>query len=115
MKKKMKLSYKAVLSLMLSAVLFCMPAVGFAMNGNYASEVHAEDSTGESETATEGKQSRRQKAVQSRKRRVRYQGMMYRSRYTPVRINAVLTIMTITVRSVPGITKNVLIKSLMLP
>ena len=53
MKKKMKLSYKAVLSLMLSAVLFCMPAVGFAMNGNYATEVHAEDSIGESETATE--------------------------------------------------------------
>ena len=54
MKKKMKLSYKAVLSLMLSAVLFCMPAVGFVMNGNYATEVHAEDSTGENETATEG-------------------------------------------------------------
>ena len=54
MKKKMKLSYKAVLSLMLSAVLFCMPAVGFAMNGNYATEVHAENSTGESGTATEG-------------------------------------------------------------
>lgn len=54
MKKKMKLSYKAVLSLMLSAVLFCMPAVGFAMNGNYATEVHAEDSTGESEATTEG-------------------------------------------------------------
>ena len=54
MKKKMKLSYKAVLSLILSAVLFCMPAVGFAMNGNYATEVHAEDSTGENETATEG-------------------------------------------------------------
>lgn len=53
MKKKMKLSYKAVLSLMLSAVLFCMTAVGFAMNGNYATEVHAEDSIGESETATE--------------------------------------------------------------
>ena len=52
MKKKMKLSYKAVLSLMLSAVLFCMPAVGFVMNGNYATEVHAEDSTGENETAT---------------------------------------------------------------
>ena len=26
-----------------SAVLFCMPALGFAMNGNYAVSVHAED------------------------------------------------------------------------
>lgn len=34
--KKMKLSAKAVLSLVLSAVLFCMPGLGFAMNGNYA-------------------------------------------------------------------------------
>ncbi len=42
--KKSKLSTKAVLSLFLSAVLFCMPAVGFAMNGNYAMSVRAEDS-----------------------------------------------------------------------
>lgn len=42
--KKIKLSTKAVLSLGLSAVLFCMPAVGFALNGNYAVNVHAEDS-----------------------------------------------------------------------
>lgn len=42
--KKIKLSTKAVLSLVLSAVLFCMPAVGFALNGNYAVNVHAEDS-----------------------------------------------------------------------
>ena len=41
--KKMKLSAKAVLSLVLSAVLFCMPGLGFAMNGNYAVSVHAED------------------------------------------------------------------------
>lgn len=42
--EKIKLSTKAVLSLGLSAVLFCMPAVGFALNGNYAVNVHAEDS-----------------------------------------------------------------------
>ena len=46
--KKMKLSSKAVLSLILSAVLFCMPALGFAMNGNYAVSVHAEDTEPES-------------------------------------------------------------------
>ena len=46
--KKMKLSSKAVLSLVLSAVLFCMPALGFAMNGNYAVSVHAEDTEPES-------------------------------------------------------------------
>lgn len=46
--KKMKLSSKAVLSLVLSAVLFCMPALGFAMNGNYAVSVHAEDTDPES-------------------------------------------------------------------
>ena len=44
MKKKIRLSTKAVLSLVLSAVLFCMPAVGFALNGNYVLDVHAEDS-----------------------------------------------------------------------
>lgn len=41
--KKMKLSYKAVLSFMLSVVVFCMPAVGFAMNENYMVSVRAED------------------------------------------------------------------------
>ena len=50
--KKMKLSSKAVLSLILSAVLLCMPAVAFSMNGNYAMSVHAED-TKETETSTE--------------------------------------------------------------
>ena len=46
--KKMKLSAKVVLSLVLSAVLFCMPGLGFAMNGNYAVSVHAEDTEPES-------------------------------------------------------------------
>lgn len=50
--KKIKLSTKAVLSLMLSAVLFCMPAVGFAMNDNYKVEVHAEDTTEAENTET---------------------------------------------------------------
>ena len=51
MNKKMKLRYRAVLSLILSAVLFCMPAVAFFVNGNNAVEVHAEDS--KEETAPE--------------------------------------------------------------
>ena len=54
--KKMKLSSKAVISLILSAVLFCMPALGFAMNGNYAGSVHAEDTepeSGSEENSTE--------------------------------------------------------------
>ena len=54
--KKMKLSSKAVLSLVLSAVLFCMHALGFAMNGNYAVSVHAEDTepeSGSEENSTE--------------------------------------------------------------
>lgn len=46
--EKMKLSAKVVLSLVLSAVLFCMPGLGFAMNGNYAVSVHAEDTEPES-------------------------------------------------------------------
>ncbi len=44
MNKKAKLRYKAVLSLILSAVLFCMPAVAFSMNGNNAIDARAEDS-----------------------------------------------------------------------
>ncbi|MGN0471530.1 MAG: CD1107 family mobile element protein [Lachnospiraceae bacterium] len=51
--KKMKLSSKAVLSLVLSAVLFCMPALGFAMNGNYAVSVHAEETEQETESGSE--------------------------------------------------------------
>ena len=43
MNKKMKLRYRAVLSLILSAVLFCMPAMAFSMNGNNAIDVRAED------------------------------------------------------------------------
>ena len=52
MNKKMKLRYRAVLSLILSAVLFCMPAAAFSMNGNNAIAVRAEDS-GESGTEEE--------------------------------------------------------------
>ena len=52
MNKKMKLRYRAVLSLILSAVLFCMPAAAFCMNGNNAIAVRAEDS-GESGTEEE--------------------------------------------------------------
>ena len=53
MNKKAKLRYRAVLSLILSAVLFCMPAVAFFMNGNNAIDVRAEDiveSSAEEET-----------------------------------------------------------------
>ncbi|MEH2931716.1 DUF4366 domain-containing protein [Candidatus Ventrimonas sp. KK005] len=46
MNRKMKLRYRAVLSLMLSAVLFCMPAVAFSMNGDNAIDARAEDSVG---------------------------------------------------------------------
>lgn len=52
MNKKTKLRYRAVLSLILSAVLFCMPAMAFSMNGNNAIDVRAEDS---GETNTEEK------------------------------------------------------------
>ena len=52
MNRKKKLRYRAVLSLILSAVLFCMPAVAFSMNGNNAIDVRAEDS-GESGTEEE--------------------------------------------------------------
>ena len=56
MNKKMKLRYRAVLSLILSAVLFCMPAAAFSMNGNNAIAVRAEDS-GESGTEEETEES----------------------------------------------------------
>ena len=50
MNRKMKLRYRAVLSLILSAVLFCMPAVAFSMNGNNAIDAKAEESGTEEET-----------------------------------------------------------------
>ena len=52
MNKKTKLRYRVVLSLILSAVLFCMPAMAFSMNGNNVIDVRAEDS-GESSTEEE--------------------------------------------------------------
>ena len=55
MNRKMKLRYRAVLSLMLSAVLFCMPAVAFSMNGDNAIDARAEDSVESgTEEETEG-------------------------------------------------------------
>ena len=50
MNKKMKLRYRAVLSLILSAVLFCMPAAAFSMNGSNTIDVRAEESGTEGET-----------------------------------------------------------------
>ncbi len=72
MNKKMKLRYRAVLSLILSAVLFCMPAAAFSMNGNNAIAVRAEDS-GESGTEEETEAVRR-KAPRSRKHQSRING-----------------------------------------
>ena len=43
MKKKSKLRTRAILSLIVSAILFCMPAVAFTMNDNYTEEVRAEE------------------------------------------------------------------------
>lgn len=51
MNKKGKVRYKAVLSLILSAVLFCMPAAAFSMNGDHAMEARAEDSAAEETSA----------------------------------------------------------------
>lgn len=51
--KKMKLSYKAAVSLALSVILFCMPAIAFSMNGSYAMDAMAEEQT---EDGTEGVQ-----------------------------------------------------------
>ena len=45
--KKSRLSTKAVLSLILSALLFCMPVAAFAMNGSNTVDAHAENAAGE--------------------------------------------------------------------
>ena len=63
MNKKMKLRYRAVLSLILSAVLFCMPAAAFSMNGNNAIAVRAEDG-GESSTEEETESSTEESATE---------------------------------------------------
>ena len=52
MNKKTKLCYRAVLSLILSAVLFCMPVAAFSMNGNNIIDARAEEET---ESSTEEK------------------------------------------------------------
>lgn len=49
--KKMKLSHKTVLSLVLSAVLLCMPVAAFAMNEGNAISVQAEDLKQEESTS----------------------------------------------------------------
>ena len=53
--KNSKLSTKAVLSLILSALLFCMPVAAFAMNGSNTVDAHAEDAAGQEieESATQ--------------------------------------------------------------
>lgn len=67
--KNSKLSSKAVISFVLSAVLFTMPAMAFSMNGNYALTAFAEETgeatqeknteqiPGESETESNGEES----------------------------------------------------------
>ena len=56
MNRKMKLRYRAVLSLMLSAVLFCMPVLAFSMNGDNAIDARAEETVESgTEEGTEGK------------------------------------------------------------
>ncbi len=50
--KKNRLSIKAVISLILSLIFLCMPAMVFSMNGNYAVNVRAEDKT-ETEESTD--------------------------------------------------------------
>ena len=50
MNKKTKLRYRAVLSLILSAVLFCMPVMAFSMNGSNTVSVRAEEAGTEEET-----------------------------------------------------------------
>ncbi|MBQ2886943.1 MAG: DUF4366 domain-containing protein [Alphaproteobacteria bacterium] len=62
--KNIKLSTKAVVSLVLSAVLFCMPAVGFAMNENYSMEVHAENTTEHIEDTSEEKETEQQSTME---------------------------------------------------
>ena len=49
MNRKMKLRYRAVLSLMLSAVLFCMPVLAFSMNGDNAIDARAEETVEDEE------------------------------------------------------------------
>ena len=51
--KKKKLSVKALMSLVLSAILFCMPAGAFFANRANTVEVHAED-TAEQQTESTG-------------------------------------------------------------
>lgn len=51
--KNRKLSSKAIISLVLSAVLFTMPAVAFSMNGNYALAAFAEETKEIEETKPE--------------------------------------------------------------
>ena len=56
MNRKMKLRYRVVLSLILSAVLFCMPIVAFSMNGNNVIDAKAEESGTEEETGNATKE-----------------------------------------------------------
>ena len=56
MNRKTKLCYRAVLSLMLSAALFCMPVLAFSMNGENAIDARAEETVESgTEEGTEGK------------------------------------------------------------
>lgn len=124
--KKMKLSSKAALSLALSAVLFCMPAAAFSMNGNYAMSVFAGETEQETETAKPEEDKKPEESTEQTPGENETEGsteestgdstvsgMKHRSRYVAVRINAGRMIMIKTALSVRRIISSVLIKSRM--
>ena len=99
---KKKLSVRAVASLLLSALLFCMPIGAVMANSGNTVDAYAEESSAEGETeesaGTEGSKKRRKAlkqnpvtaaANQKKKRRAeRYRGMRFQSRNVPVKKNA---------------------------
>lgn len=127
--KKKKLSVKALMSLVLSAILFCMPAGAFFANRANTVEVHAEDtaeqqtestgntestgSTGNTVTPGNGKEENageeKRKIPQraQRKERRKKQPRRQSQRSVPVRKSAASMRWTRTVQCAARITRNV--------
>ena len=130
--KNRKLSSKAVISLILSAVLFTMPAVAFSVNGNYAISAFAEETKRRKIQKTVPREARkklrraaRREAPKAAPKRIQkavpmkapgmalYREMINRSRYVIAKINAVRMSMTKTVPSASQIISSVPIKNRM--
>lgn len=102
---KKKLSVKVIMSLILSAVLFCMPIGAFMANSGNTVSVQAQDTDAEeNESETETPSTEMRKKAKVNRKALRCPAMTFPHRNVPVRKNAHSTRWIRNVRSAKRIT-----------